>query len=140
MSAVESSLSTPIHVIVVTPESAAVDTRADFVALPLFDGELGVQRGHSPMIGRLQSGELRIRSGEEVKRYYVDGGFVQVDNNTVTVLTAHVEPSEKVDLNTSQQQLETALKVPALGDEQIAIRDRQVDQARAKLRIARRAK
>ena len=140
MSAEESSISTPIHVIVVTPESAAVDTRADFVALPLFDGELGVQRGHSPMIGRLQSGELRIRSGEEVERYYVDGGFVQVDNNTVTVLTAHVEPSEKVDLNTSQQQLETALKVPAIGDEQIAIRDRQIDQARAKLRIARRAK
>ena len=49
--------------VVVTPEATVLDTPADFVALPLFDGECGVAPGHAPMIGRLGYGELRIGHG-----------------------------------------------------------------------------
>ena len=43
--------------IVVTPESMVLDQAADFVALPLFDGELGIAPLHTPLIGRLGFGE-----------------------------------------------------------------------------------
>ena len=74
--------------IVVTPEATAVQQTADFVALPLYDGEIGIAPSHSPLIGRLGYGELRIRSGSVVTRYYVDGGFVHVVDNVVSVLTS----------------------------------------------------
>ena len=81
-----SGISGELRVVVVTPEQTVLDATSDFVALPLFDGELGVAPGHAPMIGRLGYGELRIGHGEG-QRYYIDGGFVQVVDNVVSVLT-----------------------------------------------------
>ena len=50
------------QVVVVTPEGTVRETTASVVAVPRFDGELGVAPKHSPMIGRLGYGELRIKS------------------------------------------------------------------------------
>ncbi|MEZ6116189.1 MAG: hypothetical protein R3C28_06410 [Pirellulaceae bacterium] len=36
-----------------------MDQEAKFVAVPLYDGELGIGSGHSPMIGQWGFGELR---------------------------------------------------------------------------------
>ena len=74
--------------VVVTPEKAVLDEPADFIALPMYDGELGVLPGHSAFVGQLAAGELRITTGSEVKRYYIDGGFAQVADGVVNVLTA----------------------------------------------------
>jgi len=129
-----------LQCVVVTPEETVLECEADFVVLPLFDGEVGIAPLHSPMIGRLGFGELRIRSGSETTRYYVDGGFVQVADNLVSVLTSRAIKSVDVDGNAAQEQLENALETIAAGEEQMAIRDRAQSQARAQLRIAERAK
>jgi F-type H+-transporting ATPase subunit epsilon len=82
-----------LQCIVVTPESTLLDEQVDFVALPLFDGEIGISPGRSPLIGRLGYGELRLVAGGQTRHYYVDGGFVQVANNVVSVLTNRAMPS-----------------------------------------------
>jgi len=74
-----------LHRVVVTPEATALDTRADFVTLPLYLGECGIAPQHSPLIDRLGFGELRIRSGGDQLRYYVEGGFVQVADDILSV-------------------------------------------------------
>ena len=51
--------------IIVTPETTIVDCQASFVAVPLYDGELGIAAHHTPLVGRLGAGELRIVLGEE---------------------------------------------------------------------------
>ncbi len=131
---------TTLRCIIVTPEETVLDTVAEFVALPLFDGELGVGRGHSPMIGRLGYGELRLRTGSESTRYYVDGGFVQVADNLVSVLTNRAIPAAKVDAASATEQLTTALGRKASGEEELAIRGRLISQARAQLRVAQRVR
>src|SRR6476469_87520 len=72
-----------LRCVVVTPERALVDVPADFVALPLYDGEVGILPGRAPLVGRLGYGELRIKRGNQTERYYVDGGFVQVRADVV---------------------------------------------------------
>jgi F-type H+-transporting ATPase subunit epsilon len=129
-----------LRCIVVTPETTVLETPADFVALPLFDGELGVAPGRAPMIGRLGYGELRVRTGGNTQRYYVDGGFVQVVNNVVSVLTNRAIPATNVNTAAAEEQLRTALGRPAAGKEELAIRDRQILQARGQLRVAASAK
>ncbi len=129
-----------LRCVVVTPEETVLDTAADFVALPLFDGEVGIGLHHSPMIGRLGCGELRIRNGSETARYYVDGGFVQIADNVVSVLTNRSLAVDKVDAEVAQEQITSALGSRVAGDEQLAIRDRTLSQARAQLRMARKAK
>src|SRR4051812_44693852 len=85
-----------LQCVVVSPERALFDEPADFVALPMYDGELGVLPGRAPLIGRLGYGELRVRKGDKTKRFFVDGGFVQVRANTVTVLTSKALPAEEI--------------------------------------------
>ncbi len=124
--------------IVVTPETTVLDTPADFVALPLYDGECGIAANHSPLIGRLGYGELRVRRGDDSERFYVDGGFVQVADNVVSVLTHRAVPAASLDTAAATEQLNTALSRKAAGPEELAIRDRLISQARGQLRVAGR--
>jgi F-type H+-transporting ATPase subunit epsilon len=128
-----------LRCIVVTPEKTVVDLPCDSIVLPMADGEYGVLTNHSPLIGRLGFGELRIRIGEVVRRYYTDGGFVQVANNVVSVLTNRALEAESVDAGSAAEQLQTAIARPAVGEEELAIRDRLISQARGQMRVAGRA-
>jgi F-type H+-transporting ATPase subunit epsilon len=124
-----------LQCIVVTPERAVLDESADFVALPMFDGELGVLPGRAPLIGRLGYGELRVRIGEHTQHFYVDGGFAQVRANTVTVLTAKAFPASEISAAAAQQALQEALK-PATG-EALEFALKQQARARAQLHLAK---
>jgi F-type H+-transporting ATPase subunit epsilon len=126
-----------IQCVVVTPEKAVLDQKVDFVAVPLYDGELGVLPGRAPLIGRLGYGELRTVHDRQTRRFYIDGGFVQVRSNVVTVLTPRAIPAEEIKPEAAQQALDAA-QLPAPTPE---ARDAQVkaqERARAQLRIARR--
>jgi F-type H+-transporting ATPase subunit epsilon len=125
---------------VVTPEQTALETEADFVALPLFDGEIGIAPNHSPLIGRLGYGEMRIKTGSQTQVYYIDGGFVQVADNVVAVLTNRAVPAARLDPAAAETQLQSANQRTANTPELFDIRDRQVAQARAQIRTARRAR
>ena len=81
-----------IKCVVVTPEKVVLEKDAEFVALPLYDGEYGIAFNHTPVIGRLGAGELRIRKDGNVDSYYVAGGFVEVLNNNVTLMTSRAVP------------------------------------------------
>jgi F-type H+-transporting ATPase subunit epsilon len=97
-----------LRCVVVTPEKALVDEKADFIALPLFDGEIGFLPGRAPMVGRLGAGELRIKQGNVTKRFYVEGGFVQVRANVVTVLTSKAMPIEALTPEMARVAMEKA--------------------------------
>src|SRR3954468_1275063 len=98
-----------LRCLIVTPEATVLDTPCAFVALPLFDGEAGIAPGRAPLIGRLGYGELRIRHGGQTSRYYVDGGFVQVVDNVLSVLTNKAIPAAELNAGAAQEQLDRAL-------------------------------
>ena len=129
----------PLQCIVVTPERTVCEELAAFVALSLYDGEIGIGPGHTPMIGRLGNGELRIMSGEKTHRFYIEGGFVEVLGDTVSILTNRAIAAENLDEAVAGEQLRTAQARKANTPELMAIRDRAVSQSRAQLRVARRA-
>lgn len=125
--------------IVVTPERTALEAEADFVVLPLFDGELGVLPGHAPMIGRLTFGELRLKQGGQTVRYFIEGGFAEVLNDVISVVTTRGTLAEDLDIEEIEAELEQALSQKADTDELLAKRERAVAIARARLRVALRA-
>lgn len=73
-------------VAVISPERTVFEGEADLVVAPAWDGEVGILRGHAPMIVLLGAGELRVRRAEAEERFRVSGGFLQVVNDLVTVL------------------------------------------------------
>jgi F-type H+-transporting ATPase subunit epsilon len=123
--------------VVVTPERALLDETVDFVALPMYDGELGVLPGRAALIGRLGPGELRIRHGADTRRFFVDGGFAQVRNDVVTVLTPRALKAEDIDPAAASAALDAARGVADTPEAQAA-RLKAQERARAQLRIAAR--
>src|SRR5262245_14535097 len=123
--------------VVVTPEKAVLDEPVDFVAVPMYDGEVGVLPGRAPLIGRLGYGELRFTQGKETRRFFVDGGFVQIRGNLVTVLTARAVPEQDLKLDAAEQALSAAQKPTADANEQEQQLKAQ-DRARAQIRMAKR--
>jgi F-type H+-transporting ATPase subunit epsilon len=126
-----------LQCVVVTPEKTSFDELVDFVALPVYDGELGVLPGHTPLIARLGYGELRTKTGEAVHRYFVDGGFAQVRSDVVTVLTQRAIPAEQVDGAAAAHDLERVEAQRAITDYDYAQHKKAIDRARAMIRMAR---
>jgi F-type H+-transporting ATPase subunit epsilon len=126
-----------IQCVVVTPERTLFDELVDFVVLPLIDGEFGVLPGRAPVIGRLGFGELRTTVQGTVKRYFVDGGFAQVRDNVVTVLTNRAIPSSLLDPQAAALELEKAKARRGTSEHDLADKAKAVARATAMIRVAR---
>ena len=88
MAAGTASASHQLHLTVITPARAVLDTVATSVVVPAFDGELGILPGHADLLALLGQGVLRMKTPDgTVKRMAIRGGFLQVQHNTMTVLT-----------------------------------------------------
>ena len=129
-----------LQCVVVTPERTLFDELVDFVALPLYDGELGVLPGRTPLIGRLGYGELRTRDAGSTRRYFVDGGFAEVRDDVVTVLTNRAIPATQVDTAAAAQELERAQSRRAATDYEQSEKAKAISRARAQLRIGAEGK
>ena len=125
--------------VVVTPEKAVLDEPAEFVELPMYDGELGVPPGRAPLIGRLGAGERRIQQHGATRRLFVDGGFAQVRANVVTVLTPRALRAENINPTVATEALEIAKGMTHTPEEQSAQLNAQ-QRARGQLAVARHAK
>jgi F-type H+-transporting ATPase subunit epsilon len=76
-----------LRVSVISPEETVYEGQADSVVAPAWDGELGILRGHAPLMALLGEGDLRITEGGRTQRFRVAGGFLQVRDDVVTVLS-----------------------------------------------------
>ena len=105
---------------------------------PSTTAQIGIGRAHSPLIGRLGYGELRLKSESgHSERYYVGGGFVQVAGNVVSVLTQQAILADKLDTGVAAENLRAAHHRRADNEAALEERERLEAQARAQLRMAR---
>jgi F-type H+-transporting ATPase subunit epsilon len=86
-----SSGSKSLRVVVISPERTVYEGDADSVIAPAWDGELGILRGHAPLMALLGEGDLRVRHGSDTEHFHVAGGFLQVIDDVVTVLSERAE-------------------------------------------------
>lgn len=75
-----------LHVSVISPERVVFEGEAESVVAPAFDGQVGILTGHAAMVTLLGDGELRIGTSTG-HRFHVEGGFMQVADNQVRVVT-----------------------------------------------------
>lgn len=80
-----------LRVSVISPESVLFEGEADSVVAPAYDGEVGILTGHAPLMALLGDGQLRL-GGASGRRFAVSGGFMQVLNDHVRVVTEKAAP------------------------------------------------
>jgi F-type H+-transporting ATPase subunit epsilon len=85
---------------VVTPDGPVWEGKAVSVVVPGMDGYFGVWKGHMPLISALEVGSLMVRRPDERHITYiaVDGGFVEVNRESVTVLAESAAIATDIDL------------------------------------------
>ena len=76
-----------MKVSVISPERTIFDGEADSLVIPAWDGQVGVMRGHAPMLVLLGDGEMRVKSAGGEQRFHISGGFMQVVDDVVTILS-----------------------------------------------------
>lgn len=80
-----------LRVSVISPERILFEGETDAVVAPAYDGEVGILPGHAPMMTLLGRGPLRLGSGAGARRFSVEGGFLQVVDDQVRVVTERAE-------------------------------------------------
>ncbi len=125
-----------LRCVVVTPERTERDREAEYVSLPMVDGELGVMGGRAPLIGRLGFGTLRLQTAAGPERYYVDGGFAHIEGDVINVLTGRSTPIDLIDRDKAHEGLDNALAMSGATPEEAQIRDTAVRRARGQLRAS----
>jgi F-type H+-transporting ATPase subunit epsilon len=80
-----------LTVSVVSPERTLFEGEADSLVAPAFDGEVGIMSMHAPMLTLLGSGELRLSAAAGERRFAVFGGFLEVADDRVRIVTERAE-------------------------------------------------
>jgi F-type H+-transporting ATPase subunit epsilon len=80
-----------LHISVISPDALLYEGDAQSVVAPAYDGEVGILVGHAPMVALLGAGTLRVGDGPAFR---VEGGFVQVVDDQVRVVTERATASQ----------------------------------------------
>ena len=98
-----------LHVELVSPEQVLYSGDADMVVCRTLDGEIAFLTGHAQFVGSLGIGEVRVMEpGGDVVHAAVHGGFVEVSNDRVTILSDVAELASQIDAGRAQRAAERA--------------------------------
>ena len=93
-----------MRVELVSPERILYSGEADTViARTIGGGELAFLTGHTPLVGALDIATVTIRSSEGDEVVAVHGGFVEVSNDVVTILSDVAELASQIDVERARQ-------------------------------------
>ncbi|MCC6275393.1 MAG: ATP synthase F1 subunit epsilon, partial [Leptospiraceae bacterium] len=118
-----------ISLTVISPEKILYTGEADSLKIPGIDGSFGVLPNHAPLISELDIGLMEVNKSNEKIQMVIEGGFVEIKSNLVSVLTGGGDVRDKVDLNKAKSDLETWKNEPVSPARTIALK-------KAKVRIA----
>lgn len=121
-----------LQCLVVTPDRQVVDAPASFVVLTAHDGQIGILPERAPLVMGLSPGLLRIDRGTEKQYFFVAGGFAEVLDNRITVLTPHAVPAAEIDLERVDREMAEAEKLPMTTEPERQKRQAALAAARGK--------
>lgn len=117
-------------------------TDVDMVSAPGADGQLGILPRHAPLFSLLSAGELRVVRGGNEDVLTVFGGFLEVANNKVLILSDSAERVEEIDTaraEAARQRAEEAVRQARTGGAgSLAQAEAELRRARVRLAVANR--
>ena len=124
----------------VTPERLMFDKQVTYADIPVWDGQMGLQGDHSPLLAKLGDGVLRIDFADGASDwYFVGGGFAQMKDNKLTVLTSDAVKSDEVVRADAEKALAEANARQATSAEDLDKKQRAIRKATAMLAIVKLA-
>ena len=97
-----------LHISIIAPDRTVWDSDAEEVILPSSTGQLGILRGHAPLLTALDIGVMRVRTDKDWTPIVLLGGFAEVENDELTILVNGAEEGSSIDKEEAQKELEEA--------------------------------
>jgi F-type H+-transporting ATPase subunit epsilon len=92
----------------VSPERLLLSEEADMVTVPGTEGYMGVMAGHAPLVSTLRAGMIDVLKDGVDSRYFVRGGFAEVNAEKIIVLADEAIPFAEFDLQVLDQRIRDA--------------------------------
>ena len=92
----------------VSPERLLLSKRVDMVTVPGTEGYMGVIAGHAPLVSTLRAGMIDMKDEAVDTRFFIRGGFVEINPGKVTVLAEEAIPMSEMDLAILDQRISDA--------------------------------
>lgn len=116
---------------IITPEATLMQgIKTDAVVVPVPEGQLGILYNHAPMVSSLGLGVLRYKQGAQTKKIAVNGGFLELSNNQITILADTAEEAESIDIARAKEAKDRA-------ERRLRERDAKMDRVRAEAALRR---
>jgi len=93
---------------VITPQKIALDTSVSAAVVPGLDGKIGILPRHAPMVAALAPGELAYTRDGVREHLFVGGGFAEVRQNTLRLVTEASERPGEIDVQRAEEAAERA--------------------------------
>ena len=123
----------PIRVVIVTPAEQAFEGEARYADVPAWDGQVGIQHLRAALLTKLGVGVLRLETEQGEKRFFIDGGYAQVKNDELTILTDEAIPGDRLDRGEVEAAMKSAKALKGDTPDAQAHKDREQQRARAML-------
>ena len=123
----------------VTPYKRVLSVEVDEVTAPGAVGEFGVLPDHTSLLTTLKVGELSYKQGNETFHVAVNWGYVEVEDNVITVLVETAEPADQIDVERAKAALaraEEALKKLTDEDKEFKIMEAALERAVIRVQVA----
>lgn len=99
------------HAQILTPDGKLFEGEVHGVQLPGVEGSFEIKVDHAPIISILDIGRVRVLTDNSDMQYYaVSGGFVEMNNNRLTLLAEAAEKVEDIDVERAEKAKERALE------------------------------
>lgn len=119
------------HLTVITAEQQLFDGQIEALTAPTVVGEIGILMNHHSLMTKLDLGPLKITKEDKSEQLlFISGGYLEVNNNVVTVLADVAENIEQIEL---EQATEARRKAEQLL--KTAQDDTEIDKLLEELRI-----
>ena len=92
----------------VSPERLLLSEEADMVTVPGTEGYMGVMAGHAPIVSTLRAGMIDVTIDGKDDRYFIRGGFAEVNAEKIIVLADEAIPFAEFDLQVLDQRIKDA--------------------------------
>lgn len=126
---------------IVTPEKVLYDAMVEGVSFPTVEGEITVLAHHIPIISAVKPGELKIKIDGKDEFFHVTSGVVEVDGQSITLLTDAAERAHEVDEKRAQEAVnraQTIMSETRHDEEGYAEAVAQLERSMSRIKIARK--
>ena len=125
-----------LHVEVVAPDRPVWSGQAEMVIARTVEGDLGILRGHAPLLSLLTDAVVEISVADGgVLVAVVDGGFISVANDRVSILSDNAQLPEEIDVDEARTELEEARNLIGAQDDA----ERRLRRAEARIRAVEKS-